>query len=176
MLIKRRHINACDSTHYLLFIFIYIYLHFYILSRCQEYLSFRFQRSQYMCPFPRPNNRIWQIQLGVLKLFSWCRTIARDNGVIAFESFHKLFILKLILHSYKSFDGPSVNALGVRSRKLSNVGRSSDGWPKIYYLELLRDRHAKPLVPAAFEVFSTHQSANPPDNDINITQALSPKG
>jgi hypothetical protein len=25
----------------------------------------------------------------------------------------------------------------VRSRKLSNIGRSSDGWPKIYYLELL---------------------------------------
>jgi hypothetical protein len=27
---------------------------------------------------------------------------------------------------------------GVRSRKLSNVGLSLDGWPKIYYLELLR--------------------------------------
>jgi hypothetical protein len=27
---------------------------------------------------------------------------------------------------------------GVRSRNLSNVGQSWDGWPKIYYLELLR--------------------------------------
>jgi hypothetical protein len=27
---------------------------------------------------------------------------------------------------------------GMRSRKLSNVGQSLDGWPKIYYLELLR--------------------------------------
>jgi hypothetical protein len=26
---------------------------------------------------------------------------------------------------------------GVRSRELSNVGQSLDGWPKIYYLELL---------------------------------------
>jgi hypothetical protein len=31
------------------------------------------------------------------------------------------------------FDGPAVSALGVRSRKLSNVGQSL-----IYYLELLR--------------------------------------
>jgi hypothetical protein len=28
--------------------------------------------------------------------------------------------------------------IGVRSRKLSNVGQSLDGWPKMYYLELLR--------------------------------------
>jgi hypothetical protein len=28
--------------------------------------------------------------------------------------------------------------IGVRSPKLSNVGQSLDGWPKIYYLELLR--------------------------------------
>jgi hypothetical protein len=27
---------------------------------------------------------------------------------------------------------------GVRSRKSSNVGQSLDGWPQIYYLELLR--------------------------------------
>jgi hypothetical protein len=37
----------------------------------------------------------------------------------------------------EEFDVPVVSALAVRSRKLSNVGRSSDGWPKIYYLELL---------------------------------------
>jgi hypothetical protein len=29
----------------------------------------------------------------------------------------------------EEFDSPVVSALGVRSRKLSNVGRSSDGWP-----------------------------------------------
>jgi hypothetical protein len=27
---------------------------------------------------------------------------------------------------------------GVRSRKISNVGQSLDGWPKFYYVELLR--------------------------------------
>jgi hypothetical protein len=31
-----------------------------------------------------------------------------------------------------------VSALDVRSQKLSNVGRSSEGWLKIYYLELLQ--------------------------------------
>jgi hypothetical protein len=44
---------------------------------------------------------------------------------------------------------------GVRSRKLSNVGQSLDGRPKIYYFELHR---ALPLVPA-FAVVSTHQPA-----------------
>jgi hypothetical protein len=34
-------------------------------------------------------------------------------------------------------DGPAVH-FGVWSWKLSNVGRSLDGWPKIYYIELLR--------------------------------------
>jgi hypothetical protein len=29
-------------------------------------------------------------------------------------------------------------SFGMRSRKISNVGQSLDGWPKIYYLELLR--------------------------------------
>jgi hypothetical protein len=32
-------------------------------------------------------------------------------------------------------DGPAVSALGVRSRKLSNIGRSSNG-DEMYYLEL----------------------------------------
>jgi hypothetical protein len=46
---------------------------------------------------------------------------------------------------------------GVRSRKLSNFGRVSDGGPKMYYLELLCAPEAvKPLVPAAFAVVSTH--------------------
>jgi hypothetical protein len=38
----------------------------------------------------------------------------------------------------EELDGPAVIALGVRSQKVSNIGRSSDKWPKIYYLELLR--------------------------------------
>jgi hypothetical protein len=32
---------------------------------------------------------------------------------------------------------PRSMRFGMRSRKLSNVGQSLDGWPKIYYLELL---------------------------------------
>jgi hypothetical protein len=39
---------------------------------------------------------------------------------------------------WEELDGPAISALDVRSRKLSNIGRSSDGWPKIYDLELLR--------------------------------------
>jgi hypothetical protein len=35
-------------------------------------------------------------------------------------------------------DGPGVSAFGVRSLKLSNIGRWSDEWPKIYYLEHFR--------------------------------------
>jgi hypothetical protein len=50
---------------------------------------------------------------------------------------------------------------GVQSWKLSNVGQSLDGGPKIYYHELppCFERHVKPLVPAAFAVVSTHQRA-----------------
>jgi hypothetical protein len=33
---------------------------------------------------------------------------------------------------------PQLVNFGVWSRKLSNIGQSLDGWPKIYYLELLR--------------------------------------
>jgi hypothetical protein len=38
----------------------------------------------------------------------------------------------------KELDGPAVSTFSVRLRKLSHVGLSSDGWPKNYYLELLR--------------------------------------
>jgi hypothetical protein len=38
----------------------------------------------------------------------------------------------------EELNGPAVNALGVRSQKLSNVGRTSNGCHKIYFLELLR--------------------------------------
>jgi hypothetical protein len=57
-------------------------------------------------------------------------------------------------------DSPAVSALGVRSRKLSNAlnGQSWDGRPKSYQLELLRVSEGT-LVPAAFAVVSTHQSA-----------------
>jgi hypothetical protein len=37
----------------------------------------------------------------------------------------------------EELDGPTVSVFGIQSRKLSNIGRSSDGWPKIYYLKLL---------------------------------------
>jgi hypothetical protein len=42
------------------------------------------------------------------------------------------------INLFEKRDGTAVSALGVRSRKLSNIGRSSDLWPKMYYLELLR--------------------------------------
>jgi hypothetical protein len=40
----------------------------------------------------------------------------------------------------EELNGLAVSTLGVRTRKLTNVskGCSSDGGPKIYYLELLR--------------------------------------
>jgi hypothetical protein len=45
-------------------------------------------------------------------------------------------------------------ALGVRSRKLSNLreGQSSDGAPPYF------GRHVKPLIPAAIAVVCTHSS------------------
>jgi hypothetical protein len=36
--------------------------------------------------------------------------------------------------SYQELDGPAVSALGVRSQKLSNIGRTSDGWPNLEFL------------------------------------------
>jgi hypothetical protein len=66
---------------------------------------------------------------------------------------------KMYLQSVKELDCPAVRALGVRSRKQSNIGWSSDGWPKFYHLELIFGRHVKPLVPAVFAVVNTHQSA-----------------
>jgi hypothetical protein len=41
-------------------------------------------------------------------------------------------------NKFEELDSPVVSTLGVRSRKLSNIGRSSNGWQNIYYLELLR--------------------------------------
>jgi hypothetical protein len=39
---------------------------------------------------------------------------------------------------FEEIDGPAVSALGLRSRKLYSIGRSSYGCPKKFYLELLR--------------------------------------
>jgi hypothetical protein len=50
----------------------------------------------------------------------------------------------------------------VRSPKLSNFGRSSDGLPEIYYLELLCASEGMPLIPAAFAVVSSHQTVLDP--------------
>jgi hypothetical protein len=50
-----------------------------------------------------------------------------------------IYVFFLIAVPFKEkLDGSTVSVLGVRSQKLSNIGRWSDGWPKIYYLELLR--------------------------------------
>jgi hypothetical protein len=49
-----------------------------------------------------------------------------------------IYIFRFDLHIIEEFDGPAVSALGVRSWKLSNIGQSLDGCPKVYYLELLR--------------------------------------
>jgi hypothetical protein len=43
----------------------------------------------------------------------------------------------IVLGWLEELDGSAVSALGVRSQKVSNIGQSSDGWPKIYYLLLL---------------------------------------
>jgi hypothetical protein len=41
-----------------------------------------------------------------------------------------------MIYYVEEFDGPAINSLSsVRSRQLSNVGQSLNGWPKIYYLE-----------------------------------------
>jgi hypothetical protein len=62
-------------------------------------------------------------------------------------------------HPREKLDCPAVSALGVRSRKLNNFGRSSDGLSKN---GLSRDppcfgRHVKLLIPAVFALVSTHQ-------------------
>jgi hypothetical protein len=51
----------------------------------------------------------------------------------------------VVFYVYEEFDGPAVSVLGVWSWKLSNVGQTSDGWPKTYYLELFRASEGKSL-------------------------------
>jgi hypothetical protein len=47
-------------------------------------------------------------------------------------------LLFFILPKRERSMAPRLVCFGVRSRKLSNVGQSLDGWPTIYYLKLLR--------------------------------------
>jgi hypothetical protein len=65
-----------------------------------------------------------------------CRSRQTFCGTDNWSEIFPFFVLNYSF-SYE-LDGPAVSALGVRSRKLSNIGRSFDRWPKIYYLELLR--------------------------------------
>jgi hypothetical protein len=48
------------------------------------------------------------------------------------RNFKKLATFSLNQKEIEELDGPAVRALGVRSRKLSNVRKdqSTDGWPK----------------------------------------------
>jgi hypothetical protein len=45
---------------------------------------------------------------------------------------------KRVIRNMRSLMAPRSVHFGVRSRKLSNVGQSWDGWLKMYYVELLR--------------------------------------
>jgi hypothetical protein len=47
-------------------------------------------------------------------------------------------IFLLIDQKSRSSMAPRWVRFGVRLRKLSNISQSLDGWPKVYYLELLR--------------------------------------
>jgi hypothetical protein len=53
---------------------------------------------------------------------------------MSFKPFDIIPKLHYTPEAEEALDGP----FSVRSRKLSNIGWSSDGWPKIYYLELRR--------------------------------------
>jgi hypothetical protein len=70
----------------------------------------------------------------------------------------------LIIFFFKKLNDSAASAHGVRSWKLSSVGRSLDGQPKIFLSGAppCFGRHVKPLVSAAFIVVSTHQSALDP--------------
>jgi hypothetical protein len=51
-----------------------------------------------------------------------------------------------------------ITAFGVRSRKLSNVILSSDGWPILSQAPPCFGKDLKSLVPAAYAVFRAHRS------------------
>jgi hypothetical protein len=54
-----------------------------------------------------------------------------------FVKSYVLIQIKYCINMRRSM-APQLVRFGVRSWKLSNVGQSLDGWPKIYYLELHR--------------------------------------
>jgi hypothetical protein len=70
------------------------------------------------------------------------------------------------MKSYEYLDGPGQRAQRAIVEITQRKGRLKDGWPKILYLKLLFGRHAKLLVPAAFAVVSTHQSALSPRGEL----------
>jgi hypothetical protein len=86
---------------------------------------------------------------------------------------------------------PGSERVGMRSRKLSNVGRLLDGWPKIYYLELLHDldgtlshRSLAPTKPhcarvvgyGPFSLCLIHKEALcPSSEDINRLMIMAPE-
>jgi hypothetical protein len=74
--------------------------------------------------------------------------------------FDNWVFLRLPLLNVLSSMAPRSVRFGVRSRKLSTIGRLLDRWSKIYYLEFFRafGKHVKPLVPAAITIVRTHQA------------------
>jgi hypothetical protein len=70
--------------------------------------------------------------------FSLLIRCAWENTSILFVVDRQIISYKFRLLPFEKLDDLAVSALGVELGKLSIVGRSSDGWPKIYYLDLLR--------------------------------------
>jgi hypothetical protein len=86
---------------------------------------------------------VMQMQMTWVKLRDDCPTYWRVR-LHWCENSNKRLTSTLILNTLiKNRDDPTISALGVWSRKLSSVGRPSDGWPKIYYIELLRASKAR---------------------------------
>jgi hypothetical protein len=69
----------------------------------------------------------------------------------------------------RSSRAPRSMRFGVRSRKLSSVHQSLDGWPKLYYLELLRVSHwARVVGYGPFSLCVIHEEGLCPcSGDIN---------
>jgi hypothetical protein len=89
--------------------------------------------------FPRPSpDRRSTLWGAYQRCVSWCAKI-----------YPRINIVKIVWTMFEELDSPVVSALGVRSLKLTLSPRA----PPCF------GRHAKPLVPAAFAVVSTHQSA-----------------
>jgi hypothetical protein len=110
----------------------------------------------------------WFLQLFV---YIWPPTL---NFTFGISNINNKIIKKWKLYMNYDLDMPlnfgvqwvknPVSVLGVRSWKLSNVGRSSDGWPNIYYLKFLRSLGT--LSRWSLHFFSTHQSALGPSGGL----------